>query len=254
MGKGKQEEPKSLAQVLADPDGWPGAVYFVQGNEGSSIKIGYTNDSTDKNLSRRISQLQTGHPEQLREIHRVDPAYIENEKAFHKILCPWRTRERGEWFESSAVLSVIQTLKYSWSGENYRLPNNPWIDVCESIKNGETESKHKQFFTAIILRQNLALLEGILNAPPLPLLGWLLLQEERDDPVGDLAADAKHDATPFNKIATLGEYSRRLSEHIWSALARSYYECFWDIRALGQPVIQGKPLPWEHRRGSRDTL
>jgi hypothetical protein len=82
-----------------------GFIYFIQGECGGPIKIGYTAD-----LKRRITSLQTGYPDRL-ELLLAFPGNQELEKTVHKIFEQYRLK--GEWFQSSPeVLEKIQKFAY----------------------------------------------------------------------------------------------------------------------------------------------
>jgi hypothetical protein len=253
MAKSKDQYPKSLVEILSEPDGWPGMVYFIQGDEGFPVKIGYTNEASDTRLSKRIASLQTGHPDQLRVIARIDPAYMVNEKAIHTFLAPWRIRENGEWFESNAALALIGIFNHRWIEDHEALNSNDLGKAMALFEDEMPENSNGEFIKAFMNTQAKAI-HNLVNAPALPLLGWLLLQEERDDPVGDLAKDAKKDGTPFKTIDTLVGYSERLPWYTWNALATAYFECFWDARALNSCLLPEEALPWELRKDAQCTL
>jgi len=211
---------KPLRDILSDPDGWPGMVYFLQGGSGEPIKIGYVNESSDKQLSKRVSTLQTGNPDRLSDIYRIDPAYMPLEKAIHKLLSPWRVRENGEWFEYSAATALINTLQHSWADTLFQ-------DQIERIPADFNES-----LTMSLSMHYTKLIDNLITAPELPLLGWLLLQEERDDIVGDLAEDAKRKPEIYLDIRNLEGYASVVPEITWPALAKAYFECYSDIKDL----------------------
>lgn len=78
-----------------------GFVYFIQGECGGPIKIGYTTD-----LKKRITSLQTGYPDKL-ELLLAFPGNPGLEKTIHKMFDPYRLN--GEWFRSAPeVLEKIQ--------------------------------------------------------------------------------------------------------------------------------------------------
>lgn len=73
-----------------------GRVYFVQAGESGPIKIGYA-----RNVKRRLSSLQTAHPERLRLVAE-GPGSKGHERAFHEGLKNFRIS--GEWFAPNDVV------------------------------------------------------------------------------------------------------------------------------------------------------
>lgn len=67
-----------------------GFIYFIQGESGGPIKIGYTTD-----LEQRLKTLQTGYPDRL-DLLLAFPGKPKHEKAIHKQFEPYRLN--GEWF------------------------------------------------------------------------------------------------------------------------------------------------------------
>jgi len=72
-----------------------GTVYFLaaSGTNGP-VKIGWTDQPTDK----RVAQLQTGHPEQLKCFIEVPGGQV-LERAIHRFLAPRRSNGGTEWFD-----------------------------------------------------------------------------------------------------------------------------------------------------------
>lgn len=70
-----------------------GYIYFIQGENGGSIKIGYTKD-----VSERIKALQTGHPDTLVCLD-LFPGSMPMETLIHRDLRKYRIRPNGEWFK-----------------------------------------------------------------------------------------------------------------------------------------------------------
>lgn len=87
-----------------------GFIYFIQGECGGPIKIGYTID-----LAQRLKSLQTGYPDRL-ELLFAFPGNPEDEKKMHDYFKDFRLQ--GEWFRSTPeVLDKIQRLSYLKSFE-----------------------------------------------------------------------------------------------------------------------------------------
>ncbi len=82
----------------------PGFIYFVQGECGGPIKIGYTND-----IEKRLRALQTGYPDILKLLLAF-PGNPQYEKLVHKQLDKYRLQ--GEWFKPSPeVMNRIRDFK-----------------------------------------------------------------------------------------------------------------------------------------------
>ena len=75
-------------------------LYFIQSYRTGMIKIGRS-----KNPKRRLKQLQTGSPDELRIIH-VFNGLGWREKEIHIALADWKIRENGEWFSYKCVGSI----------------------------------------------------------------------------------------------------------------------------------------------------
>lgn len=69
-----------------------GGVYFVQGEDGGPVKIGFSRNGAEP----RLKALQCGSPVVLKLLAWI-PAPQGLERALHAHLSEWR--EHGEWFE-----------------------------------------------------------------------------------------------------------------------------------------------------------
>lgn len=78
-----------------------GYVYFIQGQCGGAIKIGYSMNPTE-----RLKELQTGYPDTLK-ILLIIPGDLNTEKALHRKF--EGSRLKGEWFRPDDYL--ISTIK-----------------------------------------------------------------------------------------------------------------------------------------------
>jgi hypothetical protein len=82
---------------------YPGFVYFIQGETGGPIKIGYSDD-----VKKRLKGLQTGHPDNLKILFAF-PGNIDDEKSMHSKF--EKHRLRGEWFKPvDEIFSTINEL------------------------------------------------------------------------------------------------------------------------------------------------
>lgn len=99
-----KEAEKKRVQEMAYKKRYPGFVYFIQGESGGPIKIGYTQD-----IKSRLTSLQTGCPETLKLLLAI-PGKIADEQKIHAELDPYRMR--GEWFSpSDGVLEKMRCLQ-----------------------------------------------------------------------------------------------------------------------------------------------
>lgn len=86
--KQKEKEDKINAEYKKK---YPGFVYFVQGENGGAVKIGYTID-----IKVRLKQLQTGYPDNLK-ILTIFPGSQADEQSLHEKFSEYRLH--GEWFK-----------------------------------------------------------------------------------------------------------------------------------------------------------
>lgn len=97
----KEEEEKKLEEYKKK---YPGFIYFIQGENGGPIKIGFT-----ENISKRLKGLQTGHCDNL-VVLATFPGKMQNEKDLHSKY--GEIRLRGEWFKpTEELIKYIKTLK-----------------------------------------------------------------------------------------------------------------------------------------------
>ena len=78
-----------------------GYVYFIQGENGGAIKIGYSED-----VNKRIETLQTGYPDKLILLGKIYGTY-EIETKIHEELREYNLK--GEWFKPEN--KVLDTMK-----------------------------------------------------------------------------------------------------------------------------------------------
>lgn len=104
--KAKQEQERLQKEALKmqNKKQFPGFIYFIQGECGGPIKIGYAKD-----VQNRIRTLQTGYPDTLKLLLAI-PGNIHNEQVLHGHLDAYRLH--GEWFKpDAAVLNRIKELQ-----------------------------------------------------------------------------------------------------------------------------------------------
>jgi hypothetical protein len=99
-----EQEEKQKAKEFLYHQRYPGFVYFIQGESGGPIKIGYSDD-----VVKRLKGLQTGYPDNLKILFAY-PGNQDDEKSIHEMLNS--DRLRGEWFKPTETLfSVIDVLQ-----------------------------------------------------------------------------------------------------------------------------------------------
>lgn len=110
----KKEEKKAAeeeARMAAYKKRYPGFVYFIQGESGGAIKIGYTQD-----VKARLKSLQTGHPDVL-VLLACFPGNQSDERDLHEKFDAFRLR--GEWFKPSEfVLREVESKKEKYKRLN----------------------------------------------------------------------------------------------------------------------------------------
>jgi hypothetical protein len=84
-------EMEKEARETAYRERYPGFVYFIRGESGGPIKIGYTTD-----ITKRLNTLQTGYPDTLKLLALV-PGSTKDELILHEEFTEYRMR--GEWFK-----------------------------------------------------------------------------------------------------------------------------------------------------------
>lgn len=98
-----EEAVMVLGETVADA--MPGHVYFIQGEHGGPIKIGYTGGRSRLNpAAHRLSKLQQSSPVRL-VVLGVWPARREQEGRLHAVFAA--DRLHGEWFTPSDELRVL---------------------------------------------------------------------------------------------------------------------------------------------------
>lgn len=92
------------AKITRYKNRYPGFVYFVQGEFGGGIKIGYS-----KTPESRLKQLQTSYPDTLKILVLV-PGNNKDEKTYHRKF--EHIKLNGEWFKpEKELLDEIENLK-----------------------------------------------------------------------------------------------------------------------------------------------
>lgn len=100
----RKEEAEKQAQEMIYKNRYPGFIYFIQGESGGPIKIGYTTD-----IKKRLNSLQTGYPDTL-VLLSIIPGNIEDEANLHSEFGEYRMR--GEWFKPvEPLLEKIESYK-----------------------------------------------------------------------------------------------------------------------------------------------
>lgn len=114
----EQDKQEKIAREFKKyKEKYPGFVYFIQGDSGGPIKIGYTED-----VCKRLKVLQTGHFDTLIVLASF-PASMKEEKNLHKKFSELQLK--GEWFKPDRYLmDFIEPLKVK----------NPIVKHMESLK------------------------------------------------------------------------------------------------------------------------
>lgn len=115
------------------------AIYFIRAGEDGPIKIGKANNPT-----RRIFNLQIGHPEKLHLLAVIDGSDSAESDLHAKFSSSWL---RGEWFNPSPeILSLIEANKYQpvIKGLKPRIEGET-LDVPQEILRFECDAKLKGY-------------------------------------------------------------------------------------------------------------
>lgn len=200
-----------------------GVVYFIGARSVGPVKVGFTSDRT---VSSRLSQLQTGSHEELVVLGRVDagPAV---ERAIHSLLASHSVR--GEWFERKAALAVCARLNDAGSHDHAgfvsRLARASDLYLACDVAADSLEFKVAADLVYDVARD----LANVNTAGQLPFRSWLKSQAERDDPTGDLAKDFSGDPQ-FPWLGNLETYlsfivGRGVRSAVTRALMEAWIEC-----------------------------
>ena len=176
-----------------------GVVYFVGASAAGPVKVGFT---TDKSVSSRLSQLQTGSHEELIVLGQVEasPAV---ERAIHNLLSSHAVR--GEWFDREPALAVCARLSdtathgHSSFVSHLARASDVFL-TCDAVDDS-LEFKVARDLVFDVARD----LSLVNTEKPLPFCSWLKNQIERDDPTGDLAKDFTSDPL-FPPLGNLETY------------------------------------------------
>lgn len=211
-----------------------GVVYFIGPKDTGPVKIGYT---ANPDAEKRRVQLQTGSAEEYLVLGMIDAGPVV-ERAIHELLAPHRVR--GEWFEREAALALLSHMKdqpISTAGERF------WIalaDANASANQPEVERTPQEELAARVVADLLHdKLREIISLPiahPIPLRAWLLIQQHRDDPTGDLAKEVARDST-FPPIGTLEAYLAHITDKmsnpsVTRAVFDAWIECALAAKSL----------------------
>jgi hypothetical protein len=95
----QREEDLKRTREFEYKERYPGFIYFIQGESGGPIKIGYATD-----VYSRLKTLQTGHPDNLKILCAM-PGNYDDEKKYHQKFAEYRIR--GEWFKPCEAMIEI---------------------------------------------------------------------------------------------------------------------------------------------------
>lgn len=211
-----------------------GVVYFIGPKDTGPIKIGYT---ANRDAEKRLAQLQTGSAEKYIVLGTVDAGPFV-ERAIHDLLAPHLVR--GEWFEREAALALLGHMRdqtISAAGERF------WISLADaqigSEQSEEAVSPQQALAARVVSDLVHDKLREIISLPiaqPIPFRAWLIGQQQRDDPTGDLAKDIARDAS-FPALGTLEDYLRYITEtmsnpSVTRAVFDAWIECVLAVKSL----------------------
>lgn len=94
-------------------------LYFIGCND-HAIKIGFTDD-----VNRRLKQLQTGNPYELKLLHIIDAINPQLEKFVHEFF--ESEHIKNEWYEHKIVSHIINLLKQGLSMQQVILIYDPML-------------------------------------------------------------------------------------------------------------------------------
>ena len=188
-------------------------------------------------MESRLRQLQTGTPEFLEVLGAIDagPAV---ERAVHNFLASHNVR--GEWFEREAALSLLARLKDRSNRHRSEFVERLlFLQVHDprdvGSMDGEVSLEARVAYD--ILMDLVDDLGSANTANPIPFRAWLLTQQDRDDPTGDLAKDVARDSK-FPPIGALRDYLAYIMETgcraaVTRTVIDAWIEC--DIAAADLP-------------------
>jgi hypothetical protein len=231
------------ANLINRSENEDGLVYFIGNDWEGPVKIGFTSQP-DPNI--RLRQLQTASHCDL-SVLGVVSGTIAKEQAIHAFLS--YDNVRGEWFKRESALAMLQHLSVY---DQSRVCKNKFFDNLWNIAIGigEGELTTEEFLQGDdeplasttarhILLDMLRTFHQCHAEKPLPLLTWLINQEDRDDAIGDLAKDACNDYN-FPRVGSVSDYVNYIvNESIYptgSAVTRAvidaWIECQQAILSL----------------------
>ncbi|MEK6664225.1 MAG: GIY-YIG nuclease family protein [Pseudomonadota bacterium] len=207
-----------------------GVVYFIGARTSGPVKVGFT---TDRFVSSRLSNLQTGSHEELVVLGQVE-AGPTVERAIHNLLSSHAVR--GEWFEREPALAVYarlnDTATHGHSVFVSRLARASDVFLACDAADDSLEFKVARDLVFDVTRD----LSSVNTDKPLPFCSWLKNQTERDDPTGDLAKDFASDPL-FPSLGNLETYLAFVVEKgsgsaITRTVVEAWIECDIAISSL----------------------
>lgn len=211
-----------------------GIVYFIGPKDSGAVKIGYT---ANRDAEKRLAQLQTGSAEKYVVLGTVDAGPLV-ERAIHDLLAPHSVR--GEWFEREAALALLGHMKdqtISSAGQRF------WVALADArvgMDESEDEKTPQEALAARVvsdlIHDKLREIISLPIAQPIPFRAWLLGQQHRDDPTGDLAKDIARDPS-FPGLGTLEDYLRYVTDKmsnpsVTRAVFDGWIECVLAVKSL----------------------
>lgn len=200
-----------------------GTVYFIGLQDAGPVKIGFT---ASQDVHSRLKQLQIGNSGELVVLGKID-AGPGIERTIHSFLSPHIVR--GEWFEREAALTLLARLKSRRLAHGENDFYERLLFCMEQLVPDEEDSFLETRVARDLIRDMAWTLSNVDTENPLPFLAWLLLQRERDDPIGDLANDALRDPD-FPKLGNLVNYlvyvtSKTTEPAVTRTVLEAWIEC-----------------------------
>jgi len=188
-------------------------LYFIEAGPDGPVKIGMTHE---REVSRRLLQLQTASPVPLHLLGTIGPTWPSVEKKVHALLRPHCVR--GEWFDRVPSLAVLHRFEQG-NLTHYATLSSVFttrLFYVEMQVLRPDDDQPMPLEVAVLYSLKHALLDklnGVNTDNPLPLRAWLATQLQRTDALADLVYEAMHDVH-FPAVGNLETYLHYVNETI----------------------------------------
>lgn len=231
--------PSYAGSAQSIDSGSYGTIYCIGALKEGAVKIGFTGKIDP---TARIKSLQVGNPKELFLLASFSADALV-EKKLHRLLSIHSVR--GEWFDREPGLALVRRLESGYSHDTsfpfeLTLAMDGIRPLSESLV-AQSEFIHTsplllERILRDVLHRTFSDLQSVNTRLPLPLLAWLSLQVERNDPIGDLAKDARRDAS-FPKAGSLKQYLSYVDKatdasHVLAAVLDAWVECDSFVKNL----------------------